>query len=84
MDDSNSKYIAVRAHKLDSFMLALQGFGFNLNNLAMERTGTVNHRRYRWRNANGVMVAHYDDKRERGIVLRSAVCNCSMTALNQF
>ena len=62
--------IMVKAWKVESFMYALTGYGINLDSLVKKES--KNMQRFRWER-NGVVIATYDERKQHGFVLGSAI-----------
>lgn len=62
--------VMVKAWKVESFMVALTGYGIDLDSLVMEHS--KNWKRFIWK-MDGVVIATYDERKEHGFVLESAI-----------
>lgn len=62
--------VMVKAWKVESFMSALTGYGIDLDSLEIKHS--KNWKRFSWK-SNGVVIATYDERKEHGFVLESAI-----------
>lgn len=62
--------VMVKAWKVESFMVALTGYGIVLDSLEMKHS--KNWKRFAWK-MDGIVIATYDERKEHGFVLKSAI-----------
>ena len=66
--------VRINAWKVDGFMMGLKSMGFDLDKLEMKHSD--NYKRFGWY-YGGVLVAKYDDNKQRGYFDADAKCRCA-------